>query len=730
MARRKNTSRFDLHEALNDKSYDHAVICAFTFDAPFFEDYCLDRFNSLSHNGNITVILDRGVYEKTILGAETHKPKIANIRYLLHPVTVPGVFHPKLFLLVSKNRGRLIIGSANFTRPGITSNAELVGCYDYEAEKDEAFKPLFQSAFLYLTEIGARWHGDMLISNLQDMAREAPWLDPHNGQNSEAAMEGVALLNNLEALLWEQIIARISSPVETIYLLSRYFDSTPRILDKLREDLHPGKIKIFTQNGITNLTTDWLKHPSVKDGSTEIYLCRYADEEHAQPLHAKAIIIEAGKERFFAFGSANFTTAALLKTARTGNVETLLLLSGANASGVKAEQLFDPNKTAVRLRDEAVLQSSPSDEEEIEYVRHDIRLFEATLNGDRLNVRADVPSIFETPTLQAILSSQNGFEKRLVITHQHEQTYGTKVSQEVIKRLGESSTTIQIEAYEGADTVGDSNAVLVTNLLSIENDKPVRRERHIKEAQQSAAQFFAVLSDLLQGDDDQALLTFLSYCNIPVGGISRAPVLRHLKPTWDGGIGMRSLGERNLKVYLDLHQATLDFFDRHFRRLQRHVASRSPEGIANFMHIFLAMGGVLRAQMERITQGLESKNLPLTTREWFDCRNGINVYFGRFKQMMDCLWKDYLSPMLRQNEAREIKEQFSPDLQPLHDLYTDMHDFRERIELLRTTKLAHRNLQGEMKGPNYFDCVLNAERWTKYAQELQGNLSFIDKSVA
>jgi HKD family nuclease len=730
MARRKNTNRFDLHEALNDKSYDHAVICTFTFDAPFFEDYCLDRFNSLSHNQNITVLLDRSVYEKTILGAETHKPKTANIRYLLHPISVPGVFHPKLFLLVSKNKGRLIIGSANFTRPGITSNAELVGCYDYEAEKNESFKPLFQAAFAYLTEIGVRWHGNMLISNLQDMAREALWLDINNGQNTEAAMEGVVLLNNLEAPLLEQIVARISAPVETIYVLSRYFDSTPRILDKLREYLHPGKIKIFTQNGITNLTPDWLKHPSVKDGATEIYLCRYADEEHAQPLHAKAIIIEAGKERFFAFGSANFTTAALLKTARTGNAEMLMLLSGVHTSGVKAEQLFDPDKTAVRLKDEAALQSLPSEDETFERTRHDIRLFEAMLNGDRLNVRADVPSIFEATTLQAMLSSQNGFEKRLTIAHQHEQMYTAEVSQEIKKRLGESSTTIHIESYDGIDKVGDSNVVLVTNLLSIENDKPVRRERHIKEAQQSAAQFFAVLSDLLQGDDDQALLTFLSYCNISVGGISRAPVLRHIKPTWDGGIGMRSLGERNLKVYLDLHQATLDFFDRHFRRLQRHVALKSPEGIANFMHIFLAMGGVLRAQMERITQGLESKNSPLTTTEWFDCRNGFNVYFGRFKLMMDCLWKDYLSPMLRQNEVKDIKEQFSPDIQPLHDLYTDMYSFRERIERLRTTKLAHRNVQGEMKVPNYFDCVLSVKHWTKYAQDLKTNLAGIEKSVA
>src|SRR4051812_41973128 len=113
MTKRRDTGRFDLHEALNERSYDHAVICTFEFNAPFFEDYCLDRLSSLSNNGNITVILDRGIYEKAILGFDSQRPVKANIRYLLHPIAVPGVFHPKLFLLVSKNKGRLIIGSAN-----------------------------------------------------------------------------------------------------------------------------------------------------------------------------------------------------------------------------------------------------------------------------------------------------------------------------------------------------------------------------------------------------------------------------------------------------------------------------------------------------------------------------------------------------------------------------------------------------------------------------------------
>ncbi|HEX8636204.1 MAG TPA: hypothetical protein VF703_18935 [Pyrinomonadaceae bacterium] len=244
---------------------------------------------------------------------------------------------------------------------------------------------------------------------------------------------------------------------------------------------------------------------------------------------------------------------------------------------------------------------------------------------------------------------------------------------------------------------------------------------------------FLITDFLLSGiitSTDRALLTFLSYCNIPLDQISRRPVLRHMKPAWDGGLGMRSLGGRNLKIYLDPHQATLEFFDRHFKRRQRHVAEKPPEGIPNFMHIFLATGGVLRAQMERITQGSEAKTSPLTIREWFDCRNVINVYLARFKQLMDCLWKDYLSPLPRRDAAGEIKEQFSPDLQPLPDLYLDMHGFRERIERLRATQLALRNTQGKVTGLNYFDCVLSAERWPKYAQDLHGNLASIEKAVA
>jgi hypothetical protein len=726
MARRKSTSRFDLHEALNGKSYEHAVVCTYTFEAPFFEDYCLDRLSSLSHNGNISVLLDRGVYEKSITGAESHRPKSANLRYLLHPVSVPGVFHPKLVLLLSRSRGRLILGSANVTRPGLTSNAELVGCYDYEAEKGESLRPLFQSAFEYLVRLSERWPGEQLTSNLQTVLREVPWVAP---DGESAAPADYLLAHNLTTSLWEQICGEVGGAADTVYVVSRYFDPYPSILDRVRADLRPNKIKIYTQNGVTNMTPEWLGHPSVRGGQTEILLCHYADDEqHAQPLHGKGIIVEKGGDRFFAFGSANFTSPALLKTTQDGSVETLLFLRGASNETLNPELLFDPGRSAVRLRSESELRSSRKDDEKFSTPGHVISLFEAVLSDEQLIIRADIPD--SVRELTAVLTSAAEFRSVLAIGHRHEQTYAAGVSKELLSRLDKTSTVIEMRGLTPSGEAVDSNPILVTNLLDIQNDKPVRRERHIKEAQQSATQFFSVLKDLLQGDDEQALLSFLNYCDITLATGLRPKLFRGHKPAWDGGAGMRSLGDRNLKIYAELHGATLGFFDRHYRRLQRHTKEVDPEGIVNFLHIFLAMGGVLRAQMERLTQGLELRRTPMEIREWYECRSHINTYLGRFKQMMDCLLKDYLTPLLRLYEASDVKEQFAPDLQPLHDLYLDMLGFRERIEQLRTTTLFHHGPTGERRPLSYFDCILNEKEWPKYEREVRSNLLGVERAVA
>ena len=316
-------TRIDLHEALGTQSFDHALILTYRFDPVFFEEYCLQKFNSLSSNGNITVITDRRTYQESILGPATDRPKQANLRYLFHPVSPPGIFHPKLYLFAGRKMGRLLIGSANLTRPGICSNAEMMGCYDYAAEKNVGHRELFKSALSFAFKITEKWPCEALSSNLDDLVREVPWLSADQEGTQDTQIE---LINNLETPLCDQIISKVNPPVDAIYFLSRYFDSSPEILDRIYHSFKPRKISIFTQNGTTNLHKDWLKHSLVTRKLANIFLCEYRDGLYPQKLHAKALIIKKGKETYLFFGSANFTTPALLRTVENGNLEVLVAL--------------------------------------------------------------------------------------------------------------------------------------------------------------------------------------------------------------------------------------------------------------------------------------------------------------------------------------------------------------------------------------------------------------------
>lgn len=723
----RQTNKINLHEALYRKSYDHAVICTFTFDPSFFEEYCLEKFSALSNNGNISVLVDSGIYKKAILSPESLKPKKANLRYLLHPVSISrGVFHPKITLLASEKKGRLIIGSSNFTRPGLTSNAEMAGVFDFEIEREESFKFLFQAVFSYLEELSQKFPGKDLTFNLNEMSRRASWLI----EKSDSTAADINFLHNLNQSFWDQIKEQVPAPVDNIYILSRYFDDQPDLLDCLADEFAPNKIKIFTQNGVTNMTPQWLDHSLVKGDQAEILLCRFTDNGHVQPLHAKAIVFETDDVCYLYFGSANFTSPALFKTIKYGNAETLLFLPEISSEDLQPQKLFDPENTAVPLKDKSNLKSSISDTAEFETKESFlIKLLEATVNGEKIDIKAAFNQTSDFDRLLATLTFSNQAYKEYEVFKEREQDFYIRLSEEDFRRLNSQSTVIQLRTEKDNIVIGESNHLLVVNLKDIKTDRPVRRERYIKEAQQSAEQFFAVLRDLLGSSDNEALLSFLNFCDIPFCGASRPAFFRPAKTMWDAN-GMRNLGERNLKIHTELHGASIAFYDKHFKKLQRHINNRDLTSAPNFLHIFLAMGGVLRSQVERIITGLAAKNTPLTREEWSSCRNHLDTYYDRFKQLMNCLWNEYLSPILREYEIEEIREQFSPDLEPIHDLCVEMLAYRERLESLRNTKLRLVNPSGQKIVPNYFNCLLDSNRWDRFANGVQKDLTNLEKAVA
>jgi hypothetical protein len=705
----------NLHNLLQQGSYDHAVICTYTFDPFFFEEYCLERFNSLRSNNNITVIVDDETYFSAISDQIVNKPRQANVRYLLHPISVPGKFHSKLFLLVSNNKGRLIIGSANFTKPGITSNAELVNYYDYENEKHEEFKFLFQSAFIFLNELGTKWPSNALSSNLSSIQRDASWLVAE--EKTEINQE-VGFFHNLEKPLWEQILSYIHPPVDTIHVLSRYFDANPNLLDRIVNDLSPRTIKIYTQNGITTLTNEWIQHSLFRDHTLEVYLCSYKDEEHIRNLHAKAIAIETGSTYSLMYGSANFTTSALMKSSNNGNIEVLLLLKDLPTKELQPVQLFDPLGSSLRLHDEKELQSTPHLITGIALTGKLIHLNNAELVGNRIIAKLIISPEISYDRLHGRIVFQNGAYSRVVFHNHDNEEYLSDSVESIVNRLGESSILV-IEADSEEKRVAESNPILITNLLDIWTGHYVRRERYIREAQQGSLEFFRVLDSLIKEGDEDPLITFFNFCDIPIIDVSSSGKMRVVRPIWDGGKGMRSLGDRNLTIFRNLHDAAMNFYTRHFKKLQRHVKGGSINGVANYLHIFLAMGGILRSQIERLIQGFEACNAPILADDWYYYRTNIDTYFMKYKDLMLCLHDQYMPMLLKHYRRASIRERFAPDLQPIKDLSADMLEFYYRMDALSKSKIEIVTQDRRtIHPPPYFrGNVFDKDNWREYEEE-------------
>ncbi len=721
MARQSNTPRVDLHEALSRRTYHNAVLCTHTFEARFFEDYCLEKFSALSGNSNISVCTDRATYQKIALVPESQRPKHVNIRYLLVPIETKGRFHPKLYLFTTKSSGRLIVGSCNFTRAGLTSNAELADVFDFETDEQERHLPLFQEAFAFIEALAEGWPVKWFAWNVHELRRTTPWL----GQAPNSSANTVRLLHNLAQPLWSQVAAIVPRPVERVHVVSRFFDETPALIDLLMQEFGPAKLFLYTQNGVTTMTPDWLDHGCVKSGRAEILLCAYDDEGHQQPLHAKAIIFESGNTRTVVYGSANVTTPALLSHGRSGNIETVIVVPEVPVKALDPRRFCDPSGSAYRLLSPDQLQSAPREEQE-HLPAMPIRLIEAELAEDTLMIRASVPTDLDVGQLAARLHLQGSPGPVVPITRLSEEQFSAKVPERANERLQESSALLSFESADQHQRL--SNVLFVTNLLDTKTQNSVRRERHIREATQSAGQFFSVLNDLLRAGDDSALLTFLNFCDIPLVNAPRPPSLRN-RPVWEGQDGMRQLGERNLQICKTLHEATLKFFERHLRKLKRHAESLSLDGVSNFLQIFLSMGSLLRMQIERLVIALEARPTDVPVQKWGECRELWDVYFLKFRELMECLWDDYLRPLSSECSRTDLHQEFGSDRDAVHELCDAVVLYRERIEKVRRDKRVRREFGGRKIPFGYFRSVLEPTSWRRFTGAVQQRQRSVDSAV-
>jgi hypothetical protein len=699
--------RANLNQILARQAYDHAVICTFTFEPRFFEEYCLDQLNALEQNNNITVILDRRIYDGLMLAPPPEWPRQANIRYLLHPVDVPGIFHPKLFLFANKDKGLLILGSANFTKAGLTRNAELVGVCRYERGKNEQHLSLFQQAIQFLGLIAQKWPSSELEANLQNLVNSTGWLAMNNEE-----VGSVRLVHNLYRPLWDQVADGLGT-IDEVHVLSRYFDVQPSLLTHLLDSVRPKKVVLWTENGTTTMTPSWFDHPGVRNRQVSIRTLRVLDDQYQQPLHAKAIAFVQGKEMRLAFGSANFTTSGLLSS--NANVETMIISGGLPLGGFHPKSLFDPSATSKEMRKASELTTALLEPPPQRLARRPIELHEANLSDSILKCRYTAPdSMPVNAQFVAVLTSIDGGEIQVHIP-QRDKLLIANADESIEKFCSQGTTLVQIKARFDKQEMA-SNHVFLINLKDIESGRNRHRERRIREAQKSAEQFAAMLTELLQLGETDALKTFLTYCDIPVINAGRAYSFRGSRSQWlPGETGLVSV-ERHLRIYASLHDAAIGFCERHLARMKRHCGHPTTAGVANFMHITLAISTVMKAQTERALIGLENLMMPLTVTEWYEHRRRIEEYLKMFRSVIDILNDGYLPALQKRFNVSAIRDAIYPDLEPLTATCTDFLHVRDRIDACRRGVLRVRGANGQVgPAPVFNHDLLSPSRWEPWA---------------
>lgn len=324
------SERISIIDEIKKGGYEASLITSYNAYLPFYEEVVLRKLIGQGVHHNV-LLMDAAQCAHSVAH---HPPRLAGRYYSLVPISSPGAFHPKVILLVGKNKGSLLVGSHNLTLSGFGYNRELTNLVRLQGSDDDEAVSVLQTAWRHvLTWVESQ--GNQLPSHLGEMVLKlqdfAPWLKT----DREAVPDRFHLLAAKPASpsLWDQLLVNIEGEVEQVLVAGAFFDAELRFLQRIKEDLRPKETLVAIDPASVQIPSG-LKVEGVrfvnggKLGATD-------KNERTGYLHAKALAIRLSNGEFFlATGSANPSAPAWLRPDLTGNTELMLLRQGVEAEQV------------------------------------------------------------------------------------------------------------------------------------------------------------------------------------------------------------------------------------------------------------------------------------------------------------------------------------------------------------------------------------------------------------
>jgi hypothetical protein len=373
-----------LYEKYSDAGYHSSIASTFNVDFDAYETIVLSRLRGAGCRNNL-LLCDSRMVTASLDGA-FRLPRYAGRLYSVSGALgerTGGVFHPKLFVQLGREKGRLLIGSANLTASGIAGNLEIVSELRATAEPSGEQRILRQAFDYLLRHLDQR--DPAVEAQLDFLRRRTPWLfetEPASGAVSltDGTLAAILVSGAAETLA-DRFIGLVDEPIHRLFVISPYWDEQLAALQYLTSAWGPAEVSVLIDKEVAAFP----KVPSAL--SSILRLHDRGGAFKSRFIHAKVIIAQGEHADHVLFGSANCTVAALGAGTMPGiNAEASLyrrLPPGSALTELDLDDVFSSEPLSI-----AELPSREPPEDEIELERlASANPGEFRILGDQLNWR-------------------------------------------------------------------------------------------------------------------------------------------------------------------------------------------------------------------------------------------------------------------------------------------------------------------------------------------------------
>lgn len=341
---------FDL---FSSGGYHSTVLSTYAISHDAFESVVLRRLRGAGVAN--TIVLTDEAQLALDLSASRDTPRHAGRRYAVVPIRQGYAFHPKIVFQVGRNRGRLLVGSANLTASGLAGNLEVAASVTVELESDHQSIHLLTAAWRYL-----KGHLDPRSAALSMAAawleERSPWLGGQEDANAlvtygDDTAAGFFTDRGNRSITSQYIdaIGR-NEPIDRLIVVSTYWDDRLECLRQLLgalpgtpeaivfADPTSGYFPVSVAHDFSSLSLKDARHLHTAAGT-------------ARFVHAKTYLVQSATYDHLLVGSANCSVAGLgLPNSMGINAEACLYRRqplGTLAEALGLDQAIDSTETDI-----------------------------------------------------------------------------------------------------------------------------------------------------------------------------------------------------------------------------------------------------------------------------------------------------------------------------------------------------------------------------------------------